>query len=84
MDENNNNIPQDSMVMQIFDIAFIFILAFVCLVVPTAIQGAVLVGWDESGAIGFIWDPVGYFGLLGVIITFFVIVLGHSVKHYKY
>jgi len=82
--ENNNGPKEESMAMQIFDIAFIFILAFICLVVPTEIQGAVLVGWDESGAIGFLWDPVGYFGLLAIIMAFFIIVLSHSVKNYKY
>lgn len=76
--------PKQSLAMQVFDIVFIFALAFICLVVPTELQGAVLVGWDESGAIGFVWDPVGFFSLLGVIVLFFGVVLTHSVKHYKY
>ncbi len=70
--------------MEAFDIIFIFVLAFICLVVPTQIQGSVLVGWTETGAIQFLWDPVGYFSLLGVIIAFFVVMLYHSVSHYKY
>lgn len=76
--------PKQSLAAQVFDIVFIFILAFICLVVPTELQGAVLVSWDASGAINFIWDPVGFFSLLGIIILFFGVILVHSVKHYRY
>ena len=78
------NEPKQSLAAQVFDIVFIFALAFICLVVPTELQGAVLVGWEESGSIGFVWDPVGFFGLLFVILVFFGIILTHSVKNYKY
>lgn len=75
---------EKNLVMQVIDIAFIFVLAFVCLVVPTTLQGAVLVSWDDSGAgIGFIWDPVGYFGLMLVIVAFFAFILIHSVKSHR-
>jgi multidrug efflux pump subunit AcrB len=70
---------------EVFDIVFIFFLAFACVVIPTVLQGAVLVSWDASGeGIGFVWDPVGFFSFLLVIIAFFVVILYHSVKHYKY
>mgnify|MGYP000334926297 CR=1 FL=1 len=76
---------EKSLIAQVLDIAFIFVLAFVCLVVPTTLQGAVLVSWEEGGAgIGFVWDPVGFFSFVLVIIAFFVVILHHSVKHYKY
>ena len=70
--------------MRIFDILFIFIVAFTCVVTPVVLQGTVLVGWGESGAMSFVWDPVSYFSSLGVIIVFFLVVLYHSVKHYKF
>jgi multidrug efflux pump subunit AcrB len=74
-----------NMFTEIFDIVFIFILAFACVVIPTVLQGAVLVSWDAGGeGIGFVWDPVGFFSFLLVIIAFFVVILYHSVKHYKY
>jgi formate hydrogenlyase subunit 3/multisubunit Na+/H+ antiporter MnhD subunit len=83
-----NNMSEDvekkNWMMEAFDIIFIFVLAFICLVVPTQIQGSVLVGWSETGAIQFVWDPVGFFSLLGVIIAFFAIMLYHSVSHYRY
>lgn len=70
---------------KVFDIVFIFVLAFACVVIPTVLQGAVLVSWGEGGAgIGFVWDPVGFFSFLFVIIAFFVVILYHSVKHDKY
>lgn len=70
---------------EVFDIVFIFFLAFVCVVIPTVLQGAVLVSWSAGGAgIGFIWDPIGFFSFLLVIIAFFFVILYHSVKHYKY
>ncbi|MBN2110423.1 MAG: AcrB/AcrD/AcrF family protein [Methanosarcinaceae archaeon] len=70
--------------IEALDIIFVFVLAFICLVVPTQIQGSVLVGWTETGAIVFLWDPVGYFSLLGGIIIFFGVMLYHSVSHYKF
>ncbi|MHC1756061.1 MAG: AcrB/AcrD/AcrF family protein [Methanosarcina sp.] len=76
---------EKNMFVEVFDIVFIFILAFACVVIPTVLQGAVLVSWGEGGAgIGFVWDPVGFFSFLFVIIAFFVVILYHSVKHYKY
>ena len=71
--------------VDIFDIVFIFVLAFACVVIPTVLQGAVLVSWGESGeAIGFTWDPVGFFSFSFFIVAFFVVILYHSVKRYKY
>ncbi len=76
---------EKSVIKEVFDIVFIFVLAFACVVIPTVLQGAVLVSWEEGGAgIGFVWDPVGFFSLLLVIIAFFFVILYHSVKHYKY
>jgi multidrug efflux pump subunit AcrB len=76
---------EKSVITETFDIAFIFVLAFACVVIPTVLQGAVLVSWEEGGAgIGFLWDPVGFFSFLLVIVAFFVVILYHSVKHYKY
>ena len=79
-----DKIQKKNGLMEAFDIIFIFVLAFVCLVVPTEIQGSVLVGWSETGSIVFLWDPVGYFSLLAGILIFFVVMLYHSVSHYKY
>jgi multidrug efflux pump subunit AcrB len=76
---------EKSTIIEVFDIIFIFVLAFACVVIPTVLQGAVLVSWEAGGAgIGFVWNPVGYFSFLLVIIVFFVVILYHSVKHYKY
>jgi sterol desaturase/sphingolipid hydroxylase (fatty acid hydroxylase superfamily) len=76
---------EKSMITESLDIIFIFVLAFACVVIPTMLQGAVLVSWDEGGAgIGFVWDPIAFFSFLFVIIAFFVVILYHSVKHYKY
>jgi formate hydrogenlyase subunit 3/multisubunit Na+/H+ antiporter MnhD subunit len=77
-------VKKKSALAEAFDIIFIFVLAFICLVVPTQIQGSVLVGWSETGAIVFLWDPVGFFSLLAAIIIFFVVMLYHSVNHYKF
>lgn len=74
-----------NMLAEVFDIVFIFVLAFACVVIPTVLQGAVLVSWDAGGeGIGFVWDPVGFFSFLLVIIAFFIVILYHLVKHYKY
>jgi len=75
---------KEGVFMRIFDILFIFIVAFTCVVTPVVLQGTVLVGWGESGAMKFVWDPVSYFSSLGVIIVFFLVILYHSVKHYKF
>lgn len=76
---------EKSIILEVFDIIFIFVLAFACVVIPTVLQGAVLVSWEAEGAgIGFVWNPVGFFSFLLVIIAFFVVILYHSVKHYKY
>nr|WP_135612615.1 AcrB/AcrD/AcrF family protein [Methanococcoides sp. AM1] len=69
--------------MQIFDILFIFIIACICVVTPVIIQGTVLVGWDETGGMQFVWDPASYFSLVAVILVFFVVILYHSVKNYR-
>lgn len=79
-----DEIKKKNGLMEAFDIIFIFVLAFICLVVPTQIQGSVLVGWTGTGSIVFLWDPVGFFSLLAGILIFFVVMLYHSVSHYKY
>ena len=76
---------QKNVITEVFDIVFIFVLAFACVVIPTVLQGAVLVSWEEGGAgIGFVWDPVGFFSFLLVIDAFFTVIMYHSVKHYRY
>lgn len=71
--------------MKVFDIVFIFVLAFACVVIPVFLKGATIVGEGGSG-VGdqIVWNPVGYFGTLLVIIVFFVVILYHSVKNYDY
>ncbi|MBP2029786.1 formate hydrogenlyase subunit 3/multisubunit Na+/H+ antiporter MnhD subunit [Methanohalophilus levihalophilus] len=73
-----------SLFMQIFDILFIFVVAGVCVVTPVILQGTVLVGWGETGGMQFVWDPVAYFSLLAVILVFFIVILYHSVRNYKF
>lgn len=83
---SENEISQEekrNLFMRVFDILFIFIVAFICVVTPVVLQGTVLVGWGESGSMKFTWDPVAYFTSLAIIIVFFVVVLYHSVKNYK-
>jgi multidrug efflux pump subunit AcrB len=76
---------EKSTILEVFDIIFIFVLAFACVVIPTVLQGAVLVSWEAEGAgIGCVWNRVGFFSFLLVIIAFFVVILYHSVKNYKY
>ncbi|KGK99644.1 hypothetical protein LI82_01345 [Methanococcoides methylutens] len=77
-------VKERGMLGQILDILFIFILAGVCVVTPVILQGTVLVGWEGTGGMQFVWDPVSYFGLLAVIIVFFGVILYHSVKNYKF
>lgn len=85
MIEETGVMAEKNIISEVFDILFIFVLAFACVVIPTVLQGAVLVSWEEGGAgIGFVWDPVGFFSFLLVIIAFFVMILYHSVKNYKY
>lgn len=85
IEEARGVMAKKSIIVEAFDILFIFVLAFACVVIPTVLQGAVLVSWEEGGAgIGFVWDPVGFFSLLIVIVAFFAVILYHSVKHYKY
>ena len=77
-------VAERSMVMQIVDIVFIFVLAGVCVVTPVILQGTVLVGWEGTGGMEFVWNPVSYFGLLAVILVFFGVIMYHSVKNYKF
>jgi multidrug efflux pump subunit AcrB len=85
MIEETGVMAEKNIILEVFDILFIFVLAFACVVIPTVLQGAVLVSWEEGGAgIGFVWDPVGFFSFLLVIVAFFVVILYHSVKNYKY
>ena len=77
-------VKERGMLMQVVDILFIFILAGCCVVTPVILQGTVLVGWEGTGGMQFVWDPVSYFGLLAVIIVFFAVILYHSVKNYKF
>ncbi|MDR2945111.1 MAG: AcrB/AcrD/AcrF family protein [Methanosarcinales archaeon] len=74
---------QQGMAMKIFDIIFIFALAFICVVTPVFIGGGLIVG---GGGIGdaIVWNTPGYFGTLLIIIVFFTVILYHSVKNYDY
>ena len=78
------SVAERSMAMQIVDIVFIFVLAGVCVVTPVILQGTVLVGWEGTGGMEFVWNPVSYFGLLAVILVFFGVIMYHSVKNYKF
>ncbi|MEA1985012.1 MAG: AcrB/AcrD/AcrF family protein [Euryarchaeota archaeon] len=77
-------VNERSMVMQIVDIVFIFVLAGICVVTPVILQGTVLVGWEGTGGMQFVWDPVAYFSLLAVILVFFGVIMYHSVKSYRF
>lgn len=76
---------KQGLAMKVFDIIFIFALAFACVVIPVFLKGATIVGEGGSG-IGdqIIWNPVGYFGTLAIILVFFAVILYHSVKNYDY
>ncbi|MDV0446107.1 hypothetical protein MmiAt1_17200 [Methanimicrococcus sp. At1] len=74
---------QQGLAMKIFDIIFIFALAFICVVTPVFLSGGVIVvGGGISDAI--VWNAPGYFGTLLVILVFFIVILYHSVKNYDY
>ncbi|WNY26515.1 AcrB/AcrD/AcrF family protein [Methanolapillus ohkumae] len=75
---------KDGVAMQVFDIIFVFALAFACVVIPVYLKGATIVGDGGSGALEIIWNPVGYFSTLIVILIFFLVILFHSVKNYDY
>ena len=65
------------------DIAFIIVLAFLCLVIPTVLQGRILVSWDASGSgIDYTWDAAGYAAFLLIIIGFFSLIIYHSIKNH--
>ena len=80
-----NQIQKQSTAMKVFDIVFIFALAFACVVIPVFLSGGKLVGGDGSG-IGdaIVWNAKGYFGTLAIILVFFAVILYHSVKNYDY
>ncbi|MCD4800082.1 MAG: AcrB/AcrD/AcrF family protein [Methanococcoides sp.] len=71
---------KSSLVMQIADILFIFVVAGICVIAPVIILG----GGADTGPMVFEWDPVQYFGLLAVILVFFAVILRHSLKNYIY
>jgi hypothetical protein len=76
---------KQGMAMKVFDIVFIFALAFICVVTPVFLSGGVIVGGDGGGlGDSIVWDAKGYFGTLAIIIVFFVVILYHSVKNYDY
>ncbi|MCM1985950.1 MULTISPECIES: AcrB/AcrD/AcrF family protein [Methanococcoides] len=70
---------KSSMVMQIADILFIFVVAGICVIAPV-----IILGGGDTGPMVFEWDPVQYFGLLSVILVFFAVILRHSLKNYIY
>lgn len=82
-----NNSPkvsdQQGLAMKIFDIIFIFALAFICVVAPVVLSEGVIVGGSGIGD-AIVWNAPGYFGTLAVIIIFFAVILYHSVKNYDY
>ncbi|WP_292484692.1 AcrB/AcrD/AcrF family protein [Methanohalobium sp.] len=73
-----------SNIIKAIDVLFIFVLAFICVVMPTVLKGAVLVGWEEGGDLGYAFDPVTFIGFVAAILGFFFVILFHSVKNYKY
>lgn len=76
---------KQGLAMKIFDIVFIFALAFACVVIPVFLSGGVIVG-GEGGGLGdaIVWNSTGYFGTLAIILIFFGVILYHSVKNYDY
>ena len=74
---------EKSIIAESLDIIFIFVLAFACVVIPTISREPYLFPGEGEQGIGFVWDPVGFFSFL-LAIVFFVVVLYHSVKRYKY
>ena len=76
---------EQGMAMKVFDIIFIFALAFACVVIPVFLKGATIVGEGGEGVSELIeWNTVGYFSTLAIILVFFVVILYHSVKNYNY
>lgn len=71
-------------VIKALDVLFIFVLAFICVVLPTVLKGAVIVGWEEGGEMGYTFDPATFIGFVAAILGFFFVILYHSVKNYKY
>ncbi|WP_135612349.1 AcrB/AcrD/AcrF family protein [Methanococcoides sp. AM1] len=69
---------KSSMIMQIADILFIFVVAGICVIAPVLVLGA------DTGPMVFEWNPLEYFGLLAVILVFFAVILHHSLKNYIY
>jgi hypothetical protein len=69
--------------MKVFDIVFIFALAFACVVIPVFLSGGLIVGGDGIGD-AIVWNAKGYFGTLAIILVFFAVILYHSVKNYDY
>ncbi|MDV0447454.1 hypothetical protein MsAg5_13490 [Methanosarcinaceae archaeon Ag5] len=76
-------VVKQGLAMQVFDIIFIFALAFACVVIPVFIKGGTIVG-GEGIAGQIVWNTTGYFSTLIVILIFFVVILYHSVKNYDY
>ena len=77
---------KQGMAMKIFDIIFIFALAFACVVIPVFLSGPTIVGEGGSGDMSslIVWDATGYFVTLLIILVFFTVILYHSVKNYDY
>ncbi|WP_445475781.1 AcrB/AcrD/AcrF family protein [Methanococcoides methylutens] len=69
-----------SMIMQIADILFIFVVAGICVIAPVLVLG----GGADAGPMVFEWNPFEYFGLVAVILVFFAVILRHSLKNYIY
>ncbi|UGV41247.1 AcrB/AcrD/AcrF family protein [Methanococcoides orientis] len=67
-----------SIIMQIADILFIFVVAGICVIAPVLVLGA------DTGPVVFDWNPFEYFGLVAVILVFFAVILHHSLKNYIY
>ncbi len=82
---NDDNNLKNKM-MNIFDIIFIFALAFICVVLPVFAKGATIIG-SESGSDSvsnlILWNPKGYFSTLLIILVFFSVILIHSIVSYK-
>ncbi|WNY25937.1 AcrB/AcrD/AcrF family protein [Methanolapillus millepedarum] len=81
----NKAVAKQGLAMQVFDIIFIFALAFACVVIPVYLKGATIVGEGGSGVGSqIVWNAPGYFSTLIVILIFFIVILYHSVKNYDY
>lgn len=70
--------------IEFFDIIFIVVAAYVCLLIPMLLRGRVIVGWSGGAArLVYVWDPFTFAAFAALIAAFFIATYLHSVKHHK-